>query len=303
MNRKEKWLVIALAVTLFAGCAQNQATPPTQQGPRQEAAKSPLAVKRAERQPSEQRSQQQAQLQERKRPTPDLAGGAERKVRAPHPMTLADLHRKYPTTFRLSGTSTKRQVALTFDDGPDLVYTPRVLDVLKKHKVKATFFLIGNRAAAHPEIVKRIVREGHELGNHSYTHPNLPKLKAEAFHGEVLRTQGVIAKHGGYRPRIIRPPYGEINEEQIKWLASQGFTMVNWNVDSLDWKGLSGDQVADNVLSNITTGAIVLQHSAGGMGEDLNGTIDALPKIIKKLKADGVSFVTVSQLLNLPKGR
>jgi len=79
--------------------------------------------------------------------------------------------------------------------------------------------------------------------------------------------------------------------------------MVNWNVDSLDWKGLSGDQVADNVLSNITTGAIVLQHSAGGMGEDLNGTIDALPKIIKKLKADGVSFVTVSQLLNLPKGR
>lgn len=301
MKRKDTWLAVAAAVALLVGCAQNQTSPQADQAPRQDTAQRSYTMEQREKRTDKPRAEP-AQAQENLRSTPELAGGPERKVREPHPMTLADLHRKYPTTFRLSGTSTKRQVALTFDDGPDLQFTPRILDVLKKHNVKATFFVVGNRVQAHPEIVRRMVREGHELGNHSYSHANLPKLKDEAFRNEVLRTQRVIAKHSGHQPQLIRPPYGEIREEQIKWLASQGFTMVNWNVDSLDWKGLNGDQVADNVLSNITSGAIVLQHSAGGKGEDLSGTIDALPKIIQKLKADGVSFVTVSQLLNLPKG-
>jgi peptidoglycan/xylan/chitin deacetylase (PgdA/CDA1 family) len=99
--------------------------------------------------------------------TPDLAGGPENRVREPHPLSLADLRAKYASHFILHGPKNKRQVALTFDDGPDLVYTPQVLDVLKKHNVKATFFLIGNRAAKHPEMVKRIIREGHVIGNHT----------------------------------------------------------------------------------------------------------------------------------------
>ncbi|UFJ39848.1 polysaccharide deacetylase family protein [Brevibacillus humidisoli] len=309
MRQMRKWLVLVTAVVLLVGCGQGNVGPQTQQAPRQEGAEGQTLTTdrmdrqaRLQQQAQGQRQRQQNQLAQQMRRTPDLAGGKERNVREPHPMTLADLHRKYPTTFRLSGAPVKRQVALTFDDGPDVVFTPRVLDVLKKHNVKATFFLVGKRVEAHPEVVKRMVREGHEVGNHSYSHANLPKLKPHPFHVEVLRTQDVIARHSGYRPKFIRPPYGAIEEEQIKWLASQGFTMVNWNVDSLDWKGLSADQVADNVLSNVAQGAIILQHSAGGHGEDLSGTIDALPKIIEKLKADGVSFVTVSQLLELPKG-
>ncbi|MBO8165044.1 MAG: polysaccharide deacetylase family protein [Brevibacillus sp.] len=288
---RQKWLAaLTAAVLLVGGCSGNNAGQDAQQAQRQEERnEQALTAKRSEGQTAQRR-------------TPNLAGGKESKVREPHPMTLAELHMHYPTTFRLNGPLDKRQVSLTFDDGPDTVFTPKVLDVLKQHNVKATFFLIGNRIEAHPEIVKRIIREGHEVGNHSYSHPNLPKLKPNQFHAEVLRTQDLIARHSGYRPKFIRPPYGAINEEQVKWLASQGFTMVNWNVDSLDWKGLTADQVADNVLSNIRHGSIILQHSAGGHGEDLSGSVQALPKIIKKLKEDGVSFVTVSELLQLPKG-
>ncbi|GAB7386807.1 hypothetical protein BSNK01_06430 [Bacillaceae bacterium] len=231
------------------------------------------------------------------RSTPDLAGGPEAKVREPHPLTLADLAHKYPTVFILRGPSGTRKVALTFDDGPDAVYTPQILDVLKKHNVKATFFLVGNRSQAHPEIVRRIVAEGHEIGNHSWNHANLPKLSDADFHWQVQKTDDFLYRLTGYRPKLFRAPYGAVNEEQIKWLAAKGYKVIGWNVDSLDWKGLSKEAVSDNVLSNITPGAIILQHSAGGKKENLSGTVQALPEMIKKLRADNVELVTVSNLL------
>lgn len=231
--------------------------------------------------------------------TPNLGDGPEHLVREPHPVSLADLRDKYRSTFLLSGPSQKREVALTFDDAPDDEFTPRVLDVLKKERVKATFFVVGNRVETHPEIMKRIVREGHEIGNHSYNHANLPKLRDKEFRDQVIRTDKIIQKYTGDIPKIIRPPYGNINEEQIKWLASQGKKVINWNVDSLDWKGLSAEQVSTNVLSHVEPGAIILQHSGGGEGEDLTGTVEALPEIITKLKKDKVKLVTISKLLDM----
>lgn len=232
--------------------------------------------------------------------TPDLADGPEHLVREPHPLSLADLRSKYRSTFLLNGPTTKREIALTFDDAPDADFTPKVLDVLKQEGVKATFFVVGNRVEKHPDVFKRMVEEGHMIGNHSYSHANLPKLNDADFRDQITRTDQIISQYTGYTPNIVRPPYGNISEGQIQWLASQHKKIVNWNVDSLDWKGLSAEQVRTNVLAQVGPGAIILQHAAGGTGEDLSGTVAALPDIIHKLKNDGVKLVTIPELLDLP---
>ncbi|MBP1989115.1 polysaccharide deacetylase family protein [Paenibacillus eucommiae] len=231
--------------------------------------------------------------------TPDLASGKELDVRTPNALTLTDLRQKYRTYFIFNGPADKRQVALSFDDGPDDIYTPKILDVLNKYGVKATFFLIGNRAEAYPELVKRIAKEGHVIANHSYNHPNLPKITDAEFQDQVLRTVNILHQLVGYVPKLFRPPYGNINSEQIEWMASQQLFVVNWNVDSLDWKNLNADQVYANIMGDVQPGSIILQHSAGGTGEDLSGTVEALPRIIEKLQADGVKLVTIPELLGM----
>ncbi|CAM4475963.1 polysaccharide deacetylase family protein [Paenibacillus tarimensis] len=233
--------------------------------------------------------------------TPELEDGLEEQIREPAPMSLADLHRKYPSTFVLSGSEGRREVALTFDDAPDAVFTPLVLDALKKAGVKATFFCVGNRIEAHPDVMRRIVAEGHVVGNHSYSHPNFIKLSDARFREEIQKTDRLVKAYTGYAPSFVRPPYGNISEEQIKWLASNKRRVVNWNVDSLDWKNLNREQVAVNVLAHIGPGAIVLQHSGGGVGQDLTGTVQAVPEIVAKLKRDGVRFVTIPGMLGIPQ--
>jgi len=230
--------------------------------------------------------------------TPNLLDGSEKAVRTTKPMSLADLRAKYRSTFWLHGPSSKREVALTFDDAPDDLYTPQILDVLKREGVRATFFVVGNRMEAHPEIVQRMVEEGHILGNHSYNHANLPKLGDEDFRNQINRTDELIQSFTGYRPTFVRPPYGNINEPQIQWLASQHKIIVNWNVDSLDWKGLNAEQVKSNILAHTIPGSIILQHAAGGVGEDLSGTVQALPDIINSLRKQNVKLVTIPELLD-----
>ncbi|GAA4712669.1 polysaccharide deacetylase family protein [Brevibacillus fulvus] len=300
---KLRWSFVAWAVAvalMAAGCngqnnanqakannkQQTQSTNKTSQEQQQAKQKGTAAVQQADR--------------ETAGPTPPLEGGKERTVRSPHPMTLADLREKYHSTFLLNGSTEKRQMALTFDDAPDANFTPKVLDQLKKAGVHATFFVIGNRAEQHPDLIKRMIQEGHVIGNHSYSHPNLPKLKDPQFQQQIIKTDNIIHSLTGYTPKLVRPPYGNINEQQIKWLASQGKKIVNWNIDSLDWKGLDTKEVSTNILAHAMPGAIVLQHAAGGKGEDLTGTVEALPEVIKKLRADGVELVTVPELLGLP---
>lgn len=217
-------------------------------------------------------------------------------------LTLGQLRQKYADTFKTNGPSTKK-VALTFDDVPDPRFTPQVLDVLKKYNVRATFFIVGSRAEKHPDLVKRIVKEGHMVGNHSYNHPEFSKLSMNAFRKQILHTGDIIQRLAGYTPKMIRPPYGDINEEQLRWAAKQHYSIVNWNVDSLDWKGLSKEQVKDNILSAVKPGSIVLQHAGGGVGSNLNGTIKALPEIIEELRNRGYELVTLDEMLGLPKAK
>lgn len=229
-------------------------------------------------------------------PTPSLQEGKENNQRENTPLTLSDLHQKYCSTFLFNGPQNVRQVALTFDDVPDSSFTNQILDVLQQYGVKATFFVVGNRAEVHPEVIRRIMKDGHAIGNHSYSHPNLSKTDDAKFRDEVLRTEQILADITGSKHKLFRPPYGNITEPQILWLASQQYHIINWNVDSLDWKGLNAEQVTENVLGHVVPGAVILQHGAGGEGEDLTGTVQALPAIIEKLLARQIKLVTVPKL-------
>lgn len=214
-------------------------------------------------------------------------------------LTLPELRIRYPEVFKMRGSSSEKKVALTFDDVPDNTVTPVVLDILKEMDVKATFFLVGHRAKTHPALVKRIVEEGHVIGNHTYNHPLLTKAELSKFISQLKDTEQVIELIAGYKPRFFRPPFGEITEEQLKWAGDHGYLVVNWDVDSNDWRGISTKAVEQNVMSTVSSGSIVLQHAGGnGKREYLQNTIHALPSIIKKLRAQHYSFVTLPELLN-----
>ncbi|OPA74797.1 chitooligosaccharide deacetylase [Paenibacillus selenitireducens] len=215
---------------------------------------------------------------------------------------LSRLRHKYPQIFKNNGSSQSRKIALTFDDVPD-AFTNKVLDTLKKYNVKATFFIVGYKAEAHPEIVRRMVREGHLVGNHSYNHPLLTKIPMAKFERQILRTDAILYRIVGYHPKFIRPPYGEINEQQVRWAGRQGYIIVNWNVDSQDWRGLSASKVSKNILSTTKPGSIILQHAGGNEGGALNGTLEALPYIIERLERQNYQFVTLTEMFHIPRNR
>lgn len=223
---------------------------------------------------------------------PELEGGSESAHR-PHQDPP-----KPPAGAYLRGDRRYRLAAITFDDGPDTTFTPRILDVLKKQGVKATFYVVGKRASVRPDLVKRMVAEGHEVGNHSWNHPSLTKISAVRVHKEIAETHQLLRRLTGKPVRTFRPPYGALNPAILKEATALGYKTVLWNVDSLDWKaGTTRDDVIHNILPQVKPGAIILQHSAGGKGEDLTNTVQALPLVIKTLRGQGYRLVTVSELL------
>lgn len=228
-----------------------------------------------------------------------LKGGSEKEQRELKPASNAMLQSKFPQTLILQGSYNDPRIALTFDDGPDRRFTPQVLDVLKKHDVKATFFLMGSRAHGLPIITKRIDEEGHSIGNHTYWHPKLYIESLERTWWEVKETEKVISDIVGYKPKLFRAPYGGLNEPLLSQLADMELTVIGWSVDSLDWKGISAKEVENNVLSHTVPGSIILMHSGGHWTQDLSGMVEALDAMIPKLKEQGLEFVTVAELLNI----
>jgi peptidoglycan/xylan/chitin deacetylase (PgdA/CDA1 family) len=187
-------------------------------------------------------------------------------------------------------------IAMTFDDGPNAANTPRLLDMLKRRGIKATFFLIGENAQAYPEIVKQILAEGHEIGNHTWTHPQLSKLSDDRVKSEISWTQNVIKNIGGYTPTLLRPPYGAITQKQQEWIANElGLNIILWSVDPFDWKRPGSVVVRQRILAGATPGAIILSHDIHKQ------TVDAMPSTLDALIAKGYKFVTVSQIITLNK--
>ncbi len=190
-----------------------------------------------------------------------------------------------------------QQVALTFDDGPHATNTPRLLDLLKERNVKATFFLVGTNVESHPEIVKRIVSEGHEVASHSLTHPNLGKMAEGSVTEQLERTHRAIKAACGVDVVSFRPPYGSFTVTQRAWAASRfGYRTILWDVDPLDWKVRDSAKVEAEILRATTPGSIVLMHDIH------KTTVDAVPAVIKGLSEKGLQFVTVSALVALDKG-
>jgi len=232
---------------------------------------------------------------------PDLEDGEEYEERVRNPVSNVILQQRFPDILVLSAAPTENTVALTFDDGPDPRFTPQILDLLAEHDVQATFFVTGARAEAYPELLQRIVNEGHIVGNHTYGHPNLVEATdMDVLEAEVQRTEDIINSLVGYRTKLFRAPYGFLYDELLEQLGEMDYTVVGWSVDSLDWQADTPEEIAYNVISNIHPGAIVLMHDGAGDTGDRTNTIEALGQIIPNLKDQGLEFETVPDMLNIP---
>jgi peptidoglycan/xylan/chitin deacetylase (PgdA/CDA1 family) len=183
-------------------------------------------------------------------------------------------------------------VAMTFDDGPHPQNTPRLLDILRARNIKATFYVIGRSVELYPQIVRRTVAEGHEIGNHSHTHRLLTKLSDSEISLDLSRCKDAIARAAGVQPRTMRPPYGGLFQRQREMVHNEfGYPTILWSVDPLDWKRPGPSVVTSRILQGTTSGSIILSH-------DLHApTVDAMPATLDGLLRRGFTFVTVSQLL------
>ena len=181
---------------------------------------------------------------------------------------------------------------MTFDDGPSAANTPRLLDLLKERKIHATFFFVGQCVQDHPEIVKRIVAEGHEIGNHSWSHPDLAKMNDAAVHDQIQKTQDAIVQACGVTPKLMRPPYGAFTSRQRSWAnGTWGYKIILWDVDPEDWKYRNAEHVKAEILKQTVAGSIILSHDIH------KTTVDAMPETLDTLLSKGFKFVTVSELI------
>lgn len=195
------------------------------------------------------------------------------------------------------GRQTDRRLALTFDDGPDERYTPQILDILKEKGIQATFFVVGERAEAHPELIARMIADGHQVGIHSYQHRHAFLLGPRATWQQIAKAKSVVSALTGLQVCYYRPPWGSFN--WFTWLACQslGLTPVLWSVRGKDWlAGRYAPEVVRRVVKSAHPGSVVLCHDAGGAPDAPLNTVAALPHILQQLELLNFSFATVAQL-------
>jgi peptidoglycan/xylan/chitin deacetylase (PgdA/CDA1 family) len=187
-------------------------------------------------------------------------------------------------------------IAMTYDDGPHGVQTPRLLDMLKQRRLKATFFVVGKCVAEYPEIARRIVAEGHEIANHSWSHPTLSSMTEASVRDQLERTHQVLKQATGIETRLFRPPYGAFTQRQRNWAhAVYGYRTIMWDVDTLDWKHRSPARTEAIALQQTKSGSIILAHDIH------KTTVDAMPTLLDGLVARGFKFVTVSELIAMDR--
>ena len=194
-------------------------------------------------------------------------------------------------------------VALTFDDGPG-PDTEALLDVLAARELRAAFFVVGQQVQRHPSVARRIVAEGHEIGNHSFSHPMYLSLSPRATRDDLARAQRTIEDVIGVRVSLARPPYGIRTPAYFAAARTLGLRIVQWSVAGFDWKPLTADRVASHVLSGARPGAIVLLHDADSEGKrDRRATVGSIPLIADGVRARGLSVASLEALLPSPEFR
>ncbi|HWO97600.1 MAG TPA: polysaccharide deacetylase family protein [Bacillus sp. (in: firmicutes)] len=220
-----------------------------------------------------------------------------------HGMIQTETYVKLPKSLEVVryGKPKAKEVVLTFDDGPDPAYTPQILDILDKNDIKGTFFIIGKNALMHPQLVKRLHKEGHEIGNHTFTHSNVASTSPLQTRIELNATQRLFQEITGHSMTLFRPPYAADAElstknELVPVMRAQdmGYTTVGELIDSHDWQQLSSKEIVKRVLEQLPEGNVILLHDSGG---NRSNTVKALPIIIKELKKRGYTFTTIGDLI------
>lgn len=194
------------------------------------------------------------------------------------------------TPARAIALSAVLPVSLTFDDGPNAEFTPRILAVLARYQVRATFFVVGSQVERMPELAKRIVAEGHVLGNHTWSHRNLTEVAAGELTFEIDHTQQVLAGLGGAPVRCFRTPFGRVNRHVRDAVHARGLSLSEWTTDSADWKQPGTQAIVTRALEGAVPGAVLLFHDSG---PDMSQTVAALPAIITGVRAKGLSLAPI----------
>lgn len=207
----------------------------------------------------------------------------------------------FPRTYVGRGPADRPDVCLTFDDGPGDA-TPALLATLRQLEVKATFFCLGDAARRHPDQIRAIVADGHDLGSHGLSHLDLRQLSSEAFgHDQVIPSIRVIEDIAGQSVRLFRPPYGEISAPQVQWLEDAGYTLVGWSIDPQDWADPMAtghvDRVVGEVLRHVHPGAIVLLHDGDDDDVDRRSISDVVEGLVSPLRKKGFHFTGVEDML------
>ncbi|MEH7120561.1 polysaccharide deacetylase family protein [Neobacillus vireti] len=214
-----------------------------------------------------------------------------------------ETYKKFPKPYEVVryGKPKTKEVVLSFDDGPDPTYTPQILDILDKNHIKGTFFIIGENAMKHPELVKKMYKDGHVIGNHTFTHPDVASITPFQTKMELNANQRLFQEITGHSMTLFRPPYVAGAEPRTRselvpiWRAQDmGYTMVGELIDSDDWQRLSSHEIVKRIVDQLPEGNIILLHESGG---DRSNTVKALPIIIKELKKRGYTFTTVAGLM------
>lgn len=208
--------------------------------------------------------------------------------------TFSSSGEKSGVSVHRSGRSDEMTIALTFDDGPHPKYTDKILSILEKYHIHATFFVVGENVEHYPEVTKRVIEAGHELGNHTYSHADLSKISYREGCEEIMSAENAIFEENEYSTRLLRPPGGLYNDTIFKIADRLGYSVILWTVDTRDWAHNSVDNIVKKVLSETKNGDIILFHD---YISKKSPTPEALEKIIPLLIEKGFKFVTVTELL------
>jgi peptidoglycan/xylan/chitin deacetylase (PgdA/CDA1 family) len=213
------------------------------------------------------------------------------------------LAQAFPDHLLLEGLRiSDKRIALTFDEAPDMRYMPEILTILRRYEVRATFFMVGYKMLRDPEMVREAVIDGHQLGNHTFNHPELlPEALEELYQNQVLRSEQVFEDLISIQPRLLRVPYGKITAEQLAFLSQRGYYLIHWSIDTYPWTHPSQPQLnqplAAQLMPYVHPGAIIRLYTGGEEGEKI---VQALPAILEELQREGYQFETVASLVGIP---